>query len=106
MVFDIDDATDVNVCLGDEKITTCLKNGSQACTLVNVVAADLVFFVFHRFLATHKHTHTNTLVLFLVLFSNRSLLLVFSLARQSYSMCVCNGRRHCSYIRYMLRMCL
>lgn len=33
MVFDIDDATDVNVCLGDEKITTCLKNGSQACTL-------------------------------------------------------------------------
>lgn len=53
MVFDIDDATDVNVCLGDEKITTCLKNGSQACTLVNVVAADLVFFVFHRFLATH-----------------------------------------------------
>lgn len=39
MVSDIDDATDVNVCLGDEKITTCLKNGSQACTLVNVVAA-------------------------------------------------------------------
>lgn len=34
MVSDIDDATDVNVCLGDEKIATCLKNGSQACTLV------------------------------------------------------------------------
>lgn len=72
MVFDIDDATDVNVCLGDEKITTCLKNGSQACTLVNVVAADLVFFVFHCFLATHIHTCKHSLTLSRSLFQSIS----------------------------------
>lgn len=49
MVFDIDDATDVNVCLDDEKITTCLKNGLQACTLVKrcLAASHSFFFVFH-----------------------------------------------------------
>lgn len=85
MVFDIDDATDVNVCLGDEKITTCLKNGSQACTLVNDVAADLVFFVFHRFLVTHSHKHSLTL--------SRSLFQSISVARiQSRAPIILNVR--------------
>lgn len=84
MVFDIDDATDVNVCLSDEKITTCLKNGLQACTLVNVVAADLVFFVFHRF-----QPHRRFCCLFLSLIRCSFLSCIHVLSTQSYSICPC-----------------